>query len=471
MTSPATAALAVVAALLVLGSSTAEAKLSNVVTDWVNATQLNVATDGIPNQLAARYYALTGLAMHQAIAQGGAPANALAAFAGHAVLSASFPARQPMWDMLLRKQLMAVPADQRQAANAVAVPLARAMLQQRAADESTSLSDFKPAAPGTKFSYQFVPEQKFALYPQLADTTPLIVPQQQVDAVAYNKDASAGPVFQPAKDDYAQTYELGSKASKTRKQYDTDSAFFWAAGANTSGIAGAWLDIAREVLPQDYSVADSALFFARAGAASYDASIAGWKVKYSTLHWRPITAFAQGAPGVPVAAAAAAAATTDWMPLLRTPPHPEYPSGHQATVGAVLEVLLRTLNNKDSVTFTLTSESAPWLNRSYSSLTAAAQEVGDSRTFGGVHFPSANADGLKLGRIIGGKVFDRIAANKPAAVNMPSTFVSAACSGGATVQQAATGAAAAAGAPAAPGSSSTGVKKLGLTINLGRRMA
>lgn len=54
MTSPATAALAVVAALLVLGSSTAEAKLSNVVTDWVNATQLHVATDGIPNQLAAR---------------------------------------------------------------------------------------------------------------------------------------------------------------------------------------------------------------------------------------------------------------------------------------------------------------------------------------------------------------------------------------------------------------------------------
>lgn len=32
-----------------------------------------------------------------------------------------------------------------------------------------------------------MPEQKFALYPQLADTTPLIVPQQQVDAVAYNK--------------------------------------------------------------------------------------------------------------------------------------------------------------------------------------------------------------------------------------------------------------------------------------------
>jgi len=40
---------------------------------------------------------------------------------------------------------------------------------------------------------------------------------------------------------------MGSKGSKVRKQYDTDSAFFWADGANTSAISGHWLDIAREV--------------------------------------------------------------------------------------------------------------------------------------------------------------------------------------------------------------------------------
>jgi hypothetical protein len=39
--------------------------------------------------------------------------------------------RQGMFDMLLQKQLMAVPAEQRTAARAVAVPLVRAMLQQR----------------------------------------------------------------------------------------------------------------------------------------------------------------------------------------------------------------------------------------------------------------------------------------------------------------------------------------------------
>lgn len=35
------------------------------------------------------------------------------------------------------------------------------------------------------------------------------------------------------------------------------------------------------------------------------------------------------------------------------------------------------------------------------------QESADSRTYGGVHFPSANYDGLKLGKLIASKVYDR----------------------------------------------------------------
>lgn len=56
---------------------------------------------------------------------------------------------------------------------------------------------------------------------------------------------------------------------------------------------------------------------------------------------RPITAFIEGYPGVK--------ADPSWTPLLTTPNHPEYPSGHQVTVGAILEVLLRTLGGKDNV--------------------------------------------------------------------------------------------------------------------------
>lgn len=49
------------------------------------------------------------------------------------------------------------------------------------------------------------------------------------------------------RDDYQKTFELGSKDSTKRKQYDADSAWFWADGANTSAITGHFLDIAREV--------------------------------------------------------------------------------------------------------------------------------------------------------------------------------------------------------------------------------
>ena len=70
------------------------------------------------------------------------------------------------------------------------------------------------------------------------------------------------------------------------------------------------------------------------------------------------------------------------------------------------------------VTFKISSEGTPWITRSYNSLTAAAVEVGDSRLYGGLHFPSSNADGLKLGRLVAGKAFDKIT---PKGVSVRST--------------------------------------------------
>jgi hypothetical protein len=61
-----------------------------------------------------------------------------------------------------------------------------------------------------------------------------------------------------------------------------------------------------------------------------------------------------------------------------TPPHPEYLSGHQAAVWAIADTLVRTLG-KDDVTFSFTSESTPWITRTYKSITAAAKEVGGAR--------------------------------------------------------------------------------------------
>jgi hypothetical protein len=64
-----------------------------------------------------------------------------------------------------------------------------------------------------------------------------------------------------------------------------------------------------------------------------------------------------------------------WPYCSNTPSHPEYPSTHQVSVGAILEVILRTLG-RDEVTFSIGSEGTPWLTRTYKTLTAAAKEVG-----------------------------------------------------------------------------------------------
>ena len=93
----------------------------------------------------------------------------------------------------------------------------------------------------------------------------------------------------------------------------------------------------------------------------------------------------------------------DWLPLLNTPAFPEYVSGHSTFSGAASTVLASFLGC-DQVPFTVGSESLPGVTRSYDSLSAAAEEIGMSRIYGGIHFLSADLDGLASGRAIGSYV-------------------------------------------------------------------
>lgn len=67
---------------LTFSANPAEARLNNVVTDWINATQARVAVLGVHNVPASRWYAQTALAIHNAVAAGGAPPQALAGVLG-----------------------------------------------------------------------------------------------------------------------------------------------------------------------------------------------------------------------------------------------------------------------------------------------------------------------------------------------------------------------------------------------------
>lgn len=282
---------------------------------------------------------------------------------------------------------------------------------------SVDFADAKAAREGAAWSWRLAPMQKFALLPQLGDAAPLVATPKRLDDLARNTDPKRGPVFRPPADalrtaDYETTFKVGNATSAQRTPYDTGSAMFWAGGMNTSGISGQWLQISTAALPAATTVAETALFLARAFGAAWDASVLAYKLKYEILRWRPITAFRQGYPAqgrVP-----AFAADPSFTPLLMTPPHPEYPSGHQAAVGAVLEVLLRTLGGDKAVAVSVGSEGAPAMGaRQYGSLEAAAAEVGDSRVYGGVHFNGSCVDGLSLGRLLGGEAFENIDGKGP----------------------------------------------------------
>jgi hypothetical protein len=77
----------------------------------------------------------------------------------------------------------------------------------------------------------------------------------------------------------------------------------------------------------------------------------------------------------------------DWLPLVTTPSHPEYPAGHPSQNGAAATVLLAHFD--DDQMFTLTTSAQP--NRTYTSIGQARSDGNNARVWGGMHYPSTVA--------------------------------------------------------------------------------
>ena len=88
------------------------------------------------------------------------------------------------------------------------------------------------------------------------------------------------------------------------------------------------------------------------------------------------------------------------MPLLNTPAHPEYPSGHSAFSGAAAVVLGELLGG-DRVAFSVHSDAMPNEERKFDSLSDCAEECAESRIYCGIHFRYGCEAGMKLGKKVG----------------------------------------------------------------------
>ena len=151
---------------------------------------------------------------------------------------------------------------------------------------------------------------------------------------------------------------------------------------------GHYLSILKQVLQQENTKLDiSALTYAKAGIALVDGGIGCWTAKYTYNLERPIT-YIRNIMGY-----------STWNPLIVTPNFPEYPSGHSTAGGAFAETLTGLFGDN----YELTNHSYDYLGmapRTYISFYQMAQEIGDSRVYGGIHYRIACTEGNRQGRKI-----------------------------------------------------------------------
>ena len=392
---------------------------ADIVTDWNQAALNAIKVDRTTPPPAARNLAILHVAIYDAVngvarthqpylvkkkAHPHASADAAAAAAGHVALVAIYPAQQATFDATYAAMIAAIPAGKgKNEGIAYGEKVANEVLQSRANDGSTTVLVYTPGV-GPGFWVPTPPAGAPALLPQWGNITPFAMTHGAQFRPPPPPALSSGPYAF----DLNLVKELGSATSATRTADQTAIARFWADGGGTVTPPGHWNVIAQDVAAQlGNTLAQNARLFALLNIAEADAAIASWDAKYAYNFWRPITAIrAADTDDNP-----ATVADPAWLPLIVTPPFPEYTSGHSTFSSAAAIVLARFFGN-DEIPFTTASEDLPGVSRSFNSFWDAAYEASLSRLFGGIHFMAGNLQGLIGGTQIGNLVADHFLLEK-----------------------------------------------------------
>ena len=199
-------------------------------------------------------------------------------------------------------------------------------------------------------------------------------------------------------DAFDQLKSLGIAGSTTATGDQALTGRFW-----NGAIQNYWNEIAQTAsLAHDLTTAENARLFALLNLSFADGVIAFYDAKYTYNFWRPVTAIrAAATDGNPDTEA-----DPNWLPEVgNTTPDPSYPGAH-AVISAAGEEVLTSFFHKDHFEFDVTSEVLPGVDRSFTSLRAAAEEATLSRIFAGVHFLFDLTTGRRLGSDVADFVVD-----------------------------------------------------------------
>src|SRR6267143_665590 len=390
---------------------------SDVALDWnqlaLDAVRLSVTDPPI----ATRILAMVSLAQYDTLAAientpaylihqtvtGPISVDVALAKAAHTVLYQLFPAQRATFDAALNSLLAGI-ADG--AAKTTALTLGQAVgqgvLAVRANDGSDTFVDYA----GSQQIGLWRPDAPMfdtADEPQWGGVSPF----------ALTSGDQFRPAAPPALDSaaYAVSVEevrsLGSATSATRTTDQTQIAQFWADGKGSYTPPGHWDLIAAQIAQQQgNSLSANVRLFAQLNVALADSAIAAWDAKYAYGLWRPIDAIHNAdLDNNP-------ATTVDgtWTPLLITPAHPEYISGHSTFSSAAATILAATFGNNTA--FSTGAFTLPGVTRSFTSFTQSPQEAGRSRIYGGIHYEFTNQVGQQLGQEVANAVLTRFTLSK-----------------------------------------------------------
>jgi hypothetical protein len=397
---------------------------ADAVADWYAIAQ--AAREAVPpatDPIVEQANALVALAMYDAITaiEGGykpylgalvtppaASAEAAAATAAHHVLVRLFPGDRARFDQAYDAALARLPDDAASRGIEVGLAAADRLLAARLGDRPMVESRYRPiTAPG-----RFVPPQLPARE-WLARLRPFVLREPD----AFRLPGPPALQSRKAARDYAEVKALGARASRERTPEQTAVARFW-----HSNYLG-------QLLPSLFArpgrtlIANSRLF-ALYAVAEFDMAIVLVREKYRHNFWRPVTAIRNGDRDGNKATQRDPA----WEPLLTTPAHPDYPCGH-CLVGALTATIMAS-EFGDAPTGGVVINAGPGPGtaiRRYVSFSQLADEVSNSRVWGGVHFRTGVVDGAALGRRIAASVAAAFAPTpRPAVSSSTSTPTAAA---------------------------------------------
>jgi len=394
---PHRAAARCLAALILL--AVVPAARADVVTDWNQTAVRATEIAGAPVPVQMRMMAIVHAAIFDAVnaierkysvyavevaAAPGASPEAAAAAAAHGILERLFPPQKAMIDAALASSLKEV-ADGPAKTEGLRVgrEVAEKLFALRKDDGSAAPTSYE-FGKGAGV-YQATPPMNIKpILPHWRNVKPFLLTSAKqfpmagppsVDSAAFAKD-------------FDEVKRMGSKNSTARTSEQTAIAIHWV-GSEVPPLNA----IARAVsAAKKLNLIDNARFFALLNMVMADSLIAGFEAKYLYNYWRPVTAIRNAG----LANNPAISADPNWEPLIVTPPHPDYPSGHCLGAGAAVAVLQAMFG---SDTFSMSYVYPPLgVVRRWESFSQIAKEVEDARVWGGIHFRAADEHGTQLGR-------------------------------------------------------------------------